>query len=64
MSKLPYSNRFCLLTNLTEISENGVVTILMENLDFKGHFKEYPVTPGVILTEGISKSGWFAGFFY
>jgi len=58
--KLPYSKPFLFVDEIVRIDENGVEGIFFfdENLDFyKGHFKENPVTPGVILTEAMAQIG-------
>ena len=48
------------MDKIIEINENGVVGEFTfdENLDFyKGHFKDKPITPGVILTETMAQIG-------
>ncbi len=60
ISKLPYSKPFLFVDKLISINENGAVGTFTfdENLDFyKGHFKEKPITPGVILTEVMAQIG-------
>ncbi len=60
ISKLPYSKPFLFVDELLHLDENGVEGIYTfdENLDFyKGHFKENPITPGVILTEVMAQIG-------
>jgi len=58
--KLPYSKPFLFVDEIIKIDENGVEGSFTfdENLDFyKGHFKNHPVTPGVILTETMAQIG-------
>jgi 3-hydroxyacyl-[acyl-carrier-protein] dehydratase len=60
ISKLPYSKPFLFVDTLDRIDENGVEGnyTFDENHDFyKGHFKDNPVTPGVILTEVMAQIG-------
>ena len=60
ISKLPYSKPFLFVDEILHIDENGVEGSFKfdENLDFyKGHFKNNPITPGVILTEVMAQIG-------
>ena len=60
LSKLPYQKPFLFVDELLQINENrakGTFTF-DEKLDFyKGHFKENPITPGVILIETMAQIG-------
>lgn len=60
VSKLPYAKPFLFVDEIIRIDENGVdgTFTFDENLDFyKGHFKNNPVTPGVILIEVMAQIG-------
>ena len=60
IANLPYSKPFLFVDEITSISENGVegTYFFDESLDFyKGHFKDNPITPGVILTETMAQIG-------
>tara|TARA_B100000886_G_C20201886_1_gene398698 strand:- start:181 stop:627 length:447 start_codon:yes stop_codon:yes gene_type:complete len=57
---LPYQAPFLFVEELTYISENGVKGYHTFNNDeyfYKGHFKDNPITPGVILTEVMAQIG-------
>ena len=60
LKKLPYSTPFLFVDEILSMDENGVVGTFKfnENLDFyKGHFKNDPITPGVIITECMAQIG-------
>lgn len=57
---LPYQKPFLFVDELTKISENGITgsyTFPSDSFYYKGHFKDHPVTPGVILTEVMAQIG-------
>jgi 3-hydroxyacyl-[acyl-carrier-protein] dehydratase len=60
IQQLPYSSPFLFVDSLSALDENGVTGTFTfdKDLDFyKGHFKDHPVTPGVILTETMAQIG-------
>lgn len=60
INKLPYSKPFLFVDELLHIDENGVEGTFTFNPDldfYKGHFKDNPITPGVILTETMAQIG-------
>ena len=60
LEKLPYTTPFLFVDKLVRVDENGVTGTFTfkEDLDFyKGHFKNNPITPGVILTETMAQIG-------
>ncbi|SDB61292.1 3-hydroxyacyl-[acyl-carrier-protein] dehydratase [Flavobacteriaceae bacterium MAR_2010_188] len=57
---LPYQQPFLFVDGLSMISEQGIeghYTFKEDEYFYKGHFKENPVTPGVILTECMAQIG-------
>ena len=57
---LPYSDPFLFVDEIKKVNEQGCEGVyrFRENLPFyRGHFKEQPVTPGVILTECCAQIG-------
>jgi 3-hydroxyacyl-[acyl-carrier-protein] dehydratase len=60
IEKLPYSKPFLFVDSLSNIDENGATGsfCFRKDLEFyEGHFKQRPVTPGVILTECCAQIG-------
>ena len=60
LSQLPYSEPFLFVDEISEINSESITGnfIFSSELDFyKGHFKNNPITPGVILTECMAQIG-------
>ncbi len=60
LSLLPYQDPFLFVDEVTLISREGVTgkyTFKKTAYFYKGHFKDNPVTPGVILTECMTQIG-------
>lgn len=57
---LPYQEPFLFVDELTEISDEGIrgsYTYQKDAFFYQGHFKNNPITPGVILTETMAQIG-------
>ena len=57
---LPFQTPFLFVEELTYISENrseGYYTFKNDEYFYQGHFKDKPITPGVILTEVMAQIG-------
>lgn len=60
LKHLPYSEPFLFVSELETVHEDGVVgyhTFSGNERFYQGHFKDNPVTPGVILTECCAQIG-------
>ena len=60
LDQLPYAPPFRFvdgLTQLTPEAAEGYYTFYAESDFYKGHFKDFPVTPGVLLTECCAQIG-------
>ena len=58
LESLPYQPPFLFVDELTKITDNGVTgnyTFKESEYFYRGHFKDYSVTPGVILTEVMAQ---------
>jgi 3-hydroxyacyl-[acyl-carrier-protein] dehydratase len=59
-AKLPYRQPFLFVDTLHRLDENGAegsYTFPEDSFFYDGHFKQQPVTPGVILTEVMAQIG-------
>lgn len=57
---LPYTEPFLFVDEIEEVSSThikGSYTFKEDAYFYKGHFKDHPVTPGVILTECMAQIG-------
>lgn len=57
---LPYQKPFLFVDGIDAISEEGITghyTFKEDESFYKGHFKNNPITPGVILTECMAQIG-------
>lgn len=60
LNLLPYQKPFLFVDGIDEISANGVTghyTFKEDESFYQGHFKDNPITPGVILTECMAQIG-------
>ena len=60
LALLPYQSPFLFVDGITAISEHhitGHYTFKKDEFFYKGHFKDNPITPGVILTECMAQIG-------
>ncbi|WP_350288506.1 GIY-YIG nuclease family protein [uncultured Croceitalea sp.] len=60
LKKLPYTKPFLFVDKINTVSKSGLVGEYTFNATedfYTGHFKDFPVTPGVILTECCAQIG-------
>lgn len=60
LEQLPYGKPFLFVDELLHVDENGVkgtYTYARDLPFYEGHFKNYPLTPAVILTETMAQIG-------
>lgn len=60
LSQLPYTKPFLFVDEILQIDDNsctGIYKFPEDSYFYKGHFKDKPVTPGVILTECMAQIG-------
>ncbi|MFO7720784.1 MAG: hydroxymyristoyl-ACP dehydratase [Gillisia sp.] len=60
ISKLPYAPPFLFVDEILQINNQGVTGLYKfpeDSFFYSGHFKDNPVTPGVILTECMAQIG-------
>ena len=58
--QLPYQDPFLFVDTIEDVSEDfikGSYTFKASSWFYKGHFKDHPITPGVILTECAAQIG-------
>lgn len=60
LEKLPYSAPFLFVDELLHVDDNGAegcFTFKKDSCFYRGHFKNNPVTPGVLLIEAMAQAG-------
>lgn len=60
ISLVPYKDPFLFIDEIVWINDKGVEGVYTFQEDaffYEGHFKDYPVTPGVLLTECMAQIG-------
>ncbi len=60
IAKLPYQDPFLFVGSIDTVDENGIsgsYTFEEDSAFYRGHFKNKPVTPGVILIETMAQIG-------
>jgi 3-hydroxyacyl-[acyl-carrier-protein] dehydratase len=59
-ARLPYQDPFLFVDGIDAVSEEGITghhTFKADAPFYKGHFKDNPITPGVLLTECMAQIG-------
>ncbi|WP_411894028.1 3-hydroxyacyl-ACP dehydratase FabZ family protein [Winogradskyella sp. A2] len=60
ISLLPYQKPFLFVDGINDLSKTGIIgyyTFKEDETFYEGHFKDNPITPGVILTECMAQIG-------